>query len=417
MTFCVLVKVSKRSVSFWYQTDKNPYAPLIIKDSNDVPLYFYVNGNDFIFGNVARDRFYQNDPNAYGQYFEIIKDPARHFTIYGNKKPVKQLFYHGIEQYLSFFINTVLYKGDSIESYRQHFPLKFLFDVDIEDKEKTLIESLFTDAGYFNISSANFDAALLKVLTQNNFLSEQNNVLLLTGLNDTLYIKLYEHFSAPPLSILNIEGQGADPRVKILSEMIIEYIITQNSFLNFNKETETANLLSFCAGLLNNLTPIIKGDAELTDGKKYWFKVNERSLNDRLQYYSKDEGIYSSIDDLLHTNKLKPDNTVIVLAGEEMSTSYFLNKLLKRYPKVKQLDTVYLKETMDILFAAAIAATPKRMPTAPPLPSRILPPPLPQRKEALDKTTIKPQLPPVAKPALPNKVKPILPPPLPPKNS
>jgi hypothetical protein len=397
MNFCVLVKISKRSVSFWYQTDKSPYAPLIIKDSNEVPLYFYVNGNDFIFGNIARDRFYQNDPNAYGQYFEIIKDPARHFTIYGNKKPVKQLLYHGIEQHLSFFINAVLYKGDSIESYRQHFPLKFLFDVDIEEKEKTLIHSLFTDAGYFNISSVNYDAALLTVLVQNKFISEQNNVLLLNGLNDTLYIKSYENFSSPPLSILNIEGQGADPRVKMLSEMIIEYIFTQNSFLSFNKEIETGNLLFFCANLLNNLTPIIKGEAELTDGKKYWFKVTERSLNDRLQFYSRDQEIYTSIDDLLNTHKFKPDNTIIVLVGEEISTSYFLNKLLKKYPKVKQVDAVYLKDTMELLFTMTISEKPKRI-------AVVVPP-------------TKPQLPPVPKPAIPNKGKPVLPPPLPPKKN
>src|ERR1700740_2723936 len=98
MGFCVLVKVSKRLISFWYQTDDHPYAPLILKESNEAPLYFYVNGNDFLFGPAARERFQQHDPNSYGNYFEIIKDPGKHFVIYGNKKPVKQLFYYGVEQ-------------------------------------------------------------------------------------------------------------------------------------------------------------------------------------------------------------------------------------------------------------------------------------------------------------------------------
>ena len=94
MNFCVLVKISKHKVTFWYQSEKSPYAPLIIKESNEIPLYFYVNCNDFIFGdNVARDKYNSSDPNAYGNYFEIIKDPSKHFTISGNKKPVKQLLY------------------------------------------------------------------------------------------------------------------------------------------------------------------------------------------------------------------------------------------------------------------------------------------------------------------------------------
>lgn len=426
MAFCVLVKISKRLVSFWYQTDHSPYAPLVIKETNEVPLYFYVSGNDFIFGQAARERFYQHDPNAYGNYFEIIKDPGCHFTIYGNKKPVKQLFYYGIEQYLSFFINTVLYKGDSIESYRQHFSLKLLFEADIEDKEKTLIENLFTDAGYFNISRVNYDAALFEVLVQTGFLQEQGHVLLLNGLNDTLYIKLYDDFSAIPLRVLEVEGQGADPRVRILAEMMVEYIVAQNSFLNLDEEKEIAMLLSFCAGLLGNLNPIISGDAELADGNRYWYRINERSLNDRLQYYSKDQGVYTAIDDLLQANRLKPENVTVLLVGEEIGTSYFSTKLLKKYPHVKCVEPGHLKDTMNLVFnkfSHQILQPPKILPGAPPspakpvMPRKIAPPPLPEKKENVAPPVSKPPLPPVIKSINPIKAAPILPPPLPKKKN
>jgi hypothetical protein len=425
MAYCVLIKISKRIVSFWYQTDHHPYAPLVIKETNEVPLYFYVSGNDFVFGHAARDRFYQHDPNAYGDYFEIIKDPGCHFTIYGNKKPVKQLFYYGIEQYLSFFINTVLYKGDSIESYRQHFPLKFLFEADVEDKEKALIESLLTDAGYFNISRVDYDAALFEVLIQTGFLAGPGQVLLLNALNDTLYLKLYDNLSAAPVKALKIDGQGADPRVRILAEMIIEYIVAQNSFLSLDKEKEIAMLLSFCAGLLHNLNPVIQGDAELTDGNKYWYRINERSLNDRLQFYAKDLGIYAAIDDLLQADRLNPEGVTIILVGEEISTSYFSNKLLKKYPRVKCVHPGQLKETMNLVFNKVrhqVLQPPKIVPAAPPLltkpvmPGKIAPPPLPKKKENAVQVS-KPPLPPVIKSTSPIKTAPILPPPLPKKKN
>lgn len=393
MTYRVLVKISRRLVSFWYQTNGNGYEPLIIKDSNEVQLYFYVNGNDFIFGNAARDLFNQHHPNAYGNYFEIIKDPAKHFIIYGNKKPVKQLFYYGIEQCLSFFINTVLYKSDSIESYRQHFALHFLFDADIEDKEKALIESLFIDAGYFNTSSVNYDAALFEVLVKHHVINPRNNVLLLNGLNGTLYFKLFRDFQQAPVNRLSMKGQGADPRVKLLAEMIMEYIIAQQSYLSLDTEKETAAILPFCAEQLYNLSPLIQGEVELTDGNKHWFVVKERSLNERLQYYSNDQAVYTRIDDLLAENKLNVDDTIILLVGEEISTTYFSNKLLKRYPHVKMVEAVWLKDTMELIFSGLSKRT-----AAPP-------PPLPQAK---------PPLPPVNKPPVINAGKPPLPPPLPP---
>lgn len=370
MNFCVLVKISKREVSFWYQSDGSPYAPLIVKESNKVPLYFYVNGNDFIFGTSAKDRFYSNDPNAYGNYFEIVKDPSKHFAIYGNKKPVKQLLYYGLEQYLSHFINTVLYKGDSIESYRQHFPLRFIFENDLEEKEKALVVSLFSEAGYDNVESIDFNALLFDVLEQKNIISNKNAILLLNGIDNTLFLELYENKQSNPVGLSKLEGQGADPRVKVLSEMIIEYVCAQNPYLVIIKELEVANILPYSASLLENITPIIKGEVEFVDGNKYWFRVNSRIFEDRLLYSYNDSIIYSAIDDLLKSSGLKVENTILVLATEEINTTFFSNRLLKKYPNVKGLESSCYNDTLKLIFAKIIEAgylKSKNIPVTPPV--------------------------------------------------
>lgn len=446
MKFCVLAKISKRSVSFWYQSDGNAYAPLIIRESNDIPLYFYVNGNDFIFGSVARDRFNRHDPNAYGNYFEIIKDPSKHFTIYGNKRPVKQLFYYGIEQYLSHFLNTVLYKTDSIESYRQQFPLRFLFDTDIDDNEKSLIEQLFQEAGYFNLDRVRYNETLFRVLSEKGILSKAKAILLLIGIDGVLYLMLYKNILSEMLGSSKLEGQGADPRVKILADMLVDYIINQNSYLSIDKDVETAVLLPFCAGLLENISPIIKGDAELSDGNKYWFKVTEHNLNNRLQYYSNDNIIYTAIDDLLKLTGLVIEGVTIVLGTEEISTSYFSNKLLRKYPYVTEVKAADIKDTMKSIFkgisdsnyqvkpklpvAPPILVTPSSVtpasvtapmsvrppvPAKPPMPAPKLPPPLPPKKDiAIPHPPVIPRMP-EFKPMTQEKVNPVKLPPIPPK--
>lgn len=350
MNFCVLLKVSKRSVTFWYQSERSPFAPLIIKDSNIVPLYFYVNGNDFTFGNAARDRFYLNDPNAYGNYFEIVKDPSKHFTIYGIKKPVKQLFYSGVEQYLSHFINAVLYKGDSIESYRQNFPLRFMFESDLEEREKALIENLFLEAGYFNIDRVDFNKSLFEVLSINGFINESKSLLLLNGIDNNLYLELYKDLNSELLSSAKLIGQGADPRVKILGELILEYISAQNSFLIIDKDIELSYILPFCAGLLEHISPIIKGEIELSNGTNFWFRVNERSLNDRLIYYINDTIIFSAIDEMSKINNININNLMILLASDEINTEFFLSRLLKKYNNVKRIEISIINETMKLIF-------------------------------------------------------------------
>ena len=129
MNYCVLVHISKSSISFWYQQQGSPFESLAIKEGNVMPLYFYAKDNDFILGSAARERFLNGDQvNAFGNYFEIVTNPASYFTVYGNKKHVKFLLYYSVEQYLSHFLNTVLYKNESIEGYRNNFPLRLYHD-------------------------------------------------------------------------------------------------------------------------------------------------------------------------------------------------------------------------------------------------------------------------------------------------
>lgn len=352
MNFCVLVKISKHKISFWYQSGTTPYEPLVIKDTNEIPLYFYVNGTDFIFGeDVAIERYNSNDPNAFGNYFDIIKDPSNHFTIAGNKKPVKQLIYHGIEKYLNFFITQVLYKNDSLESYRQNFPLRFWFEQDIEEKEKSLIENIFIEAGYDNIEQINYNQSLFEVLSENKVISPDNSVLMLNGISNTLYMELYKRSTDFSNSFSKLDGHGADPSVKILAEMILEDILAQESYLTIDKEKEVKSLLTYSAERLENITPIIKGEAILTDGKKHYFEVKQRVLNDRLLYYSNDRIINAAINELLSVNNVTNENLTILLGSKEINTAYLINKLLVKYPNVFGVENKYTKETLKLIFS------------------------------------------------------------------
>ena len=397
-------------ISFWYQSEGNSYTALVMKDSNEIPLFFYVNGNDFLFGEAAKQRFYSNDPNAFGNYFEIVKDPGMHFTISGNKKPVKQLFYYGVEKYLSHFINTVLYKSDSIENYRNLFPLRFLFETDIEAKEKVLVETLFSDAGYMNVQRIDYNGYLFDLLKQKKLITGKDSVIKLTGIDNNLYIELYKDLAAGLIVQTKIEGQGSDPRVAVLSEMIFEYISLQNPFLMLNMEVEIAAILPSAVTLLQNNAPIIKGEVQLSDGKQYYFRVSERSLNERLLFLSGDSVIYNAIDDLVRAYGLDIQCTTILLAGEEINAAYFQNTLIKKYPNVAGVGQSDELDVMKMIFSAIADAGYMTQPVVP-----ATPPVMPEKKN-IEKSVefIKPVLPPV-KITAPGKPTAKLPPALPPK--
>ena len=219
MSYCVLVKISKQNLSFWYQIEGGNYVSFGIKDSGVIPLCFYVSGNDFHVGSFAKQRAVQNDPHTFSNYFDLIKDPALHFNLHGDLKPAKLLLYYGIENHLSHFIKTVLFKHDSIESFRQHFCLRFWFDEDIEDHEKKMLHDLFAEAGYENVSEVSIGYLLNNVIT--DVVQSRLNRIVLSSLNNDLFLTFYDSKTGVEIHKNKIAGLGSDPRANILAQLII----------------------------------------------------------------------------------------------------------------------------------------------------------------------------------------------------
>ncbi|WP_377097346.1 hypothetical protein [Mucilaginibacter calamicampi] len=377
-----------------------------MKGNHVVPLYFHVENNQFDFGAGARDRFFQHDPHAYGDYFELIKDPSQHFTLHNSAKRVKQLLYYGIEQFLSHFLNTVLYKSDAIESYRAAFPLKFIFEPDIAEPERNLVAGLFTEAGYRAVSVLSYSNLLLEHLRHDNFIGKKYAVLMLTGLADNLYLDLYEKGAETPVAASMIPHKGADPRINILAGMIVGYIQEQNSYLSLDTEREIAGLLPQCAALLAENKRIVTGEAELSNGSKFWFRINLKSVEDSLQYYSGDLIVSTAIDELLQSLGIRTDELIVLLCSEQIMTSYFTDRLLKPYPNVKNVTTVHIDGAMQLIFSKVPPTAPA--PARPLFPPKL--PPLPDPKQAIKQ----PPPMPAAKNPTSEKPRTVIPPPLPP---
>ena len=266
MKYCVLVKISKHQIIFWYQLEGGVVTPLSISGPNKVPLICYVNGNEFKIGEFAKERFLVNDKNAYSNFFELVKDPGIHFTLHGDTKPIKQLLYYGIENHLSHFIKTILYKNDSIEGYRTNFCLRFWFDDDIENQEKVLVEDLFKEAGYGNVAEINSD--LFLNLEVSSGMGSSRSRLCLSVVSNDLYVKLFDNNNFKLVAQTKLDQLGSDPRAKILAKLILEDIKEANPHIRIDEEKEISHIISHCVQLLSSLSPIIRNSITLSTGIK-----------------------------------------------------------------------------------------------------------------------------------------------------
>ncbi len=398
MNYCVLVHISKSTISFWYQQEGTPFEPLSQSEGNVLPLYFYANENDFILGTNARERFLNGDQvHAFGNYFDIITNPSSFFNVYGNKKHVKFLLYYAVEQYLSHFINSVLYKNESIEGYRNNFPLRFVFSEDIAPKEKLLVESIFKESGYDNISSISYSKYLFEHLFTNGVVKKGAPIVLLTGIDGNLYIELFNNSIEKSEGHLVLEDEGADPRIKIMAKMIYDDAMGTTR-MNLNEKSEIAHLIPYALDFLAQDSAIPKGDVTLSDGTTCWVKLKRKDLDDRLLYYEGDTKIYKSIEKLVSVNNVPLPLAQIVLHGDSINTSFFLERLLKKFSHVAGVPQNTQYEVIKLLFQhisktgyvvqnlAPVANTPTATSSVPPVktvapphvtapPPRAVPPP------------------------------------------
>ncbi len=427
MNYSVVVKISRNEISFWQQNDTSPYEALAMKEGNIMPLFFYINGSDFIMGNIARDRSNANDPNAFCDYFDLITDPSKYFTIHGDSKPVKQLIYYGIENYLSHFIKTVLYKNDSIEAYRQNFCLRFWFDTDIEEKEKKLIETIFKDAGYENAIRIDFYLSLFKSFSTKKILPNDSPLIILTSINNCLHLNYFNFSKSGLVSSKKLEGQGSDPRVKILATLILEDI-KASSKIRFEKDEELSYIIPSVVRFLKAPGFIIEDEVTFTSGKKFYFKVRLNDIESRLIYDQGFSKIDSVIKEIITENSINSKLLNIFIIGDQINSPYLIGKLKNNYSEsnIQGIENNIIESAIGFLFNQIVDSgykipnnpiiqpEPPQAPLPPigittPLP---LPPPLPPIG-INPPPLLPPQLPPKVAPPMPPKA--TAPPPLPPR--
>jgi hypothetical protein len=328
----VLVKVSKQTLSFWYQIEGGEYATLTLKEGNVIPLCFYVNENEFSVGSFAKERCLVNDPHAFTDYFENVKNPTKHFTLVGDSKPYKQLLYFGIENYLSHFIKTVLYKNESIEAYRANFCLRFWFDDDLESAERVFVLTLFKEAGYENVSAANIENHLKSLLSSPS--SNGNGRVYISAISNDLYLQLFSS-SHEFLGKFKLPELGSDPRAKILAKLILEDIREANPHIYFEEEKEIGFIINHCTSLLSSLTPLIRNQIELSTGVRTDYKVRLSHLEERLAYNRGiEDKVIPQLESILGENGLNHSLVDLFLLGDQINTNYFKEKLTKKFPSV-----------------------------------------------------------------------------------
>ncbi len=333
----MLIKLSKQTISFWYFTEENNFAPLQMNEGNVIPLCFKVKDDDFIMGHLEKSGGTYTDQNLYTDYFEMIKRRSKQFSFKGEKKPLKLLLLFGIELYLSHYIKKILAISAPIETMKPNIRLWFWFDDDIEDSEVIFVEKMFQKAGYKNIRTFN-TGTHLNYLINKRFPKHRNSRIYLTSISDTLFIKFYLSPNFTLVEKLRLGEIGADPRVTILAKLILDDIKETNPHIFIKEVEDLAYIEEHSKELLNSLQPIIHNEIELSSGIKTEYKVKLQQLEDKLNYNrGVEDKILPKIEEMLKKHDINISTIDVFLVGV-FNNEHFKEKLNIKIANVIQCD-------------------------------------------------------------------------------
>jgi len=394
MKFGVLVRITRKSIGFWYQMDGSHAVALDSGEaSHEVPLCFYVTRTELTMGSLGREHAQRNDPNAFVDYFDLVgREATKLFHLHGEERSVKQLLVLGIEQQLMRILRSELYSDEPIEAVRPDLCLRLWFGPDVLEKERMLVEKLLTEAGYSNLARTNADAAWVESLRVAGVHSATGPLLQVQGLHGDLHLRFYRLPETAVLAVKLLEDMGTDPRVRILAELLVEDICEGNRGISLDRRSEVEQLLPLAADLLDAGKPLLRGDALLSSGKAYYYNIRLRDVEERMAMRSDFQKVVVAIDDLLRSQGADT-NTILLLDGERTDTPFFKERLQYKFPNVKGCGARVPDEQLKVMFGRMaangyaaelpVALSSNQSNVVRPKTQPVVPPPSPGKKPAL----------------------------------
>lgn len=355
MRFAILLKLSRKTIRFWYQLEGAAYSPLSYSGSTSSPLVFYVKGDEFHIGDSAQLRLLDSDPNVYGDYFEQIKDTTKTFDFFGDTRPVKHLLVLGAETVFNYFLKNILLSSDFIGGIRSKICLRIWYDDDIEDYEKHFVENLMRESGYENISAVNPEPHIHAELGY--YLKTKNPRLLLTSVGKDVYCKFYK---SPDYSLkqkLKLEKLGVDPRAEELGKMILQDIREANPYLTINEQAELDLMREHCQIVLSAIAPIIRNEIQLSTGVSVDYKIITRDLEDKLIYNRVvEDKIIPPIESMLNSVSQPVSSCDVVLLGDSVNTDFHKERIGLKFARVFSAPKELESKVLASIFAEISSA-------------------------------------------------------------
>lgn len=341
MNYCILVTISRNSISFRYNRmdGDNRFVDFMQDGGSEMPFAIECVGNEFVIGKSALESAtIRLAPNAFANIFDTCKE-MRTFRFAGRDEQLNKLPFYAIKYYLGKILSDRFYgEVGNIDSNVSKLPLVFLFTPELDTDKRLFITSPFEKGGFQNICSISYHQLLLPIIMDSVPEKQKPKVAIMVSVDkNDLILQFYDAVTDKSLAdLVRIEGQGSDPRLKQAMDLIWAGLI------NYNyqpREPEENVLRDAALNFLNGNLRMVNDVLCMSDGSMQDYCLSRSEL-DMSAIGEAGRLVSHHLNEALINNGLSILQCQIILVGNA-ATDYFENifsQMALAYPVKKVLE-------------------------------------------------------------------------------
>jgi len=229
----IILLIKRNNIELFYCQNNSEYRSYKPDGTNEIPMYFFSDGNTFQIGKKAKTKFDNKNKEAYSNYFELIKKVDKQFKFIGGvKQPIKNIFIRGVEFLINEFLKNILYSSKNIYEIKNTLKFNLVFHNDVNENEIDFLSNLFIEEGFTNTKAFYFNYLVLNYLDVNRKIGRFKGYITVDSISNNLNLSYYDSLKRNHSKIFDIgKNLATRPEINIIANLLCEVAIDKSGSL------------------------------------------------------------------------------------------------------------------------------------------------------------------------------------------
>ena len=230
----LLIYFKEDCIELWSLDSNGRLLPVLYNSSNKLPLYFLLSGDEILMDDFAKQSYFNNTPNSYGDFWNNLSDESINFERF--------LASNSFASLLPYVFKESVLPSIAKSHFNSNLPailnqsnVGIVFDSFVEDDHKEIILNLFFQIVGFDpnsLLSIDFFDCYRDLIIKKNLINQTDSFLLTNISAGNFYFHLIGRNSPSHLGRKVLEGKGQDPVLDIVLDFLVEIAHAKGSIVN-----------------------------------------------------------------------------------------------------------------------------------------------------------------------------------------